>query len=317
MLDGQTRPESILDLCPKAGVEIFSDQLMEGVRAYDIRTRQEMLVPAQLVFIPFFPLPKHTAPFHSSTNGLCSGNALEEAQIHGILEVIERDVAAHLHFNDTSVVVDPDSYPLEIAGLAQKVNASGLELILRYTENEFGIPWFMCAVIDHAQEDPLFIDIGQGCHIDKKVAAIRAITEAVQSRMAVIHGGRDDLTTFYEKFEGWTFAERRHHFHQKVKGWRKSAGEIEFNQVQNTPVIFENLIQLRDQLILLLAEKGFPYVLNVSFTSSDEPLQVCKIIVPRLENFSIDCHAMGPRLAAHASKYLDQTFRRTQPDAIR
>ena len=311
ILDGATRPESILDFCPLSGKEIFADQAMACVWADDIATKERLLVPAQLVFVPFRSTPNLSAPFHSSTNGLCSGNSLVEAQIHGILEVIERDVASFLHFNDTAVFIHPNTYSPELQAIAEKVNAAGLELILRYSQNEFGTPWFMSAVIDTDREDPLFFDVGQGCHIDKNIAAIRAVTEAIQSRMVIIHGGRDDMDKFHSKYENMTYDERRNHFHQKLIGWRDDRGALGFDEIVQPPIAFENLTELRDQLIAMLAEKGFSRVLNISFTETDEPLQVCKIIIPGLENFSMDCHAMGPRLAAHASKYYDQTFRRT------
>src|SRR5258708_40039163 len=42
---------------------------------------------------------------------------------------------------------------------------------------------------------------GSGCHIDARIAAERALLEAVQSRGSVISGGRDDIPE-------WTFRQR-------------------------------------------------------------------------------------------------------------
>ena len=51
---------------------------------------EEMWVPASAVFHPYVSR-LDLALFRTSTNGLASGNNLEEAVLHGLLEVVERD----------------------------------------------------------------------------------------------------------------------------------------------------------------------------------------------------------------------------------
>ena len=48
------------------------------------------MVPANAVYHPYIP-EKTVKLFQSNTNGLASGNRLEEAVFHGIMEVVERD----------------------------------------------------------------------------------------------------------------------------------------------------------------------------------------------------------------------------------
>lgn len=86
VLDGHTRPEAILDLCPVAGSRIPLDRPMTCVAAEDVLGGPDVLVPAELVFLP---APTGTGPslFGANSNGLCSGNTALEATVHGLAEV--------------------------------------------------------------------------------------------------------------------------------------------------------------------------------------------------------------------------------------
>ena len=60
------------------------------VMAADARNDEECLIPANAVYHPYFT-ENGFSLFKSSTNGLASGNVIEEAVFHGITEVVERD----------------------------------------------------------------------------------------------------------------------------------------------------------------------------------------------------------------------------------
>ena len=83
--------ESLLD--PR---DLILPQRVDGVAisipwvaGYDIVHDEDLLVPAGAVF---HPLPRTFNPlFRTNTNGLASGNTLEEATFHALAEVIERD----------------------------------------------------------------------------------------------------------------------------------------------------------------------------------------------------------------------------------
>ena len=108
VLDGRTRPEAILDLCPKLGAKIRLDAPMDCVAAADIasRARARALVPAELVFLPFRPRPRFKGIFGTSSNGLASGNTVSEATVHALAELLERDVRSFEAVHDTSAPVD-------------------------------------------------------------------------------------------------------------------------------------------------------------------------------------------------------------------
>ena len=53
------------------------------------------MVPAEIALYRYSPKPPATSAFsYSHTNGLASGNVLEEAVCHALCEVIERDAVS-------------------------------------------------------------------------------------------------------------------------------------------------------------------------------------------------------------------------------
>ena len=73
---------------------IYNDKesIIDYVLGFDLLKNEEVLVPAQLVFSKYSAKSPSINVFpYSHTNGLASGNVLEEAICHGLCEVIERD----------------------------------------------------------------------------------------------------------------------------------------------------------------------------------------------------------------------------------
>jgi ribosomal protein S12 methylthiotransferase accessory factor YcaO len=76
---------------------IYSDNqsIMDFIPGFDLLNEEEILVPAQLGFSRYFSkLPSVNVFPYSHTNGLASGNVLEEAICHALCEVIERDAVS-------------------------------------------------------------------------------------------------------------------------------------------------------------------------------------------------------------------------------
>lgn len=143
------------------------------------------------------------ASFVTSSNGLASGNHLLEAIAHGLAEIIERDAVtlteAELRAGaparriDTRTLDDPQC----IAVLELLARADVL-VSLHDITSDTGIPTCACTIVDRAERAywrtlPAFS--GYGCHPSPAIAALRAITEAVQSRLTHISGSRDDIFT--------------------------------------------------------------------------------------------------------------------------
>src|SRR5918997_6806385 len=69
--------------------------IMDYLEGVDLFTKKAVLVPAPLVLFRYSPSGPSVNPFaFHHTNGLASGNVLEEAICHALCEVIERDAAS-------------------------------------------------------------------------------------------------------------------------------------------------------------------------------------------------------------------------------
>jgi ribosomal protein S12 methylthiotransferase accessory factor len=131
--------------------------------------------------------------FETSTNGLASGNSVDEAALHGLYELIERDCLADLAAaprNELmrlhpSAVTDADCQWL----IERLVAADNWFEIIDVT-NRFGVPCYYVSI--WSESFPLVIT-GTGCHLDPAVALNRALTEAAQSRLAIIAGTRESV----------------------------------------------------------------------------------------------------------------------------
>ena len=92
---------NIFDLCPRYGCQVRASDRIACVEGLELLSGKSVAVPAELVFVPFRENPGPHL-FGASTNGLSSGNSLLEATVHGLAEVIERDVQSFNYIADTS-----------------------------------------------------------------------------------------------------------------------------------------------------------------------------------------------------------------------
>ena len=81
-------------------IEYDEDMIMDFLPGYDLINSEQILVPTPLALFRYSAKPPAINPFaYHHTNGLASGNVLEEAICHSLCEVIERDATslAELH----------------------------------------------------------------------------------------------------------------------------------------------------------------------------------------------------------------------------
>jgi ribosomal protein S12 methylthiotransferase accessory factor len=134
-----------------------------------------------------------------TSNGLAGGNCRDEALLHGLCELVERDALART--GATGQVagglqrIDPDSVQ---DGQARRLirlldEAHVLHAVWRLPAC-VDLPVFLCHVMDAAElgDDARGWAHGSGCHPDPVVAWLRAVTEALQARLTHISGARDD-----------------------------------------------------------------------------------------------------------------------------
>lgn len=124
----------------------------------------------------------------AESNGNAAGNTLDEAILHGLLELIERDHVALWWYNRLHVPeVDLDSIDDDwVQRLRVELARQGRRVWVLDLTFDLGIP-VAAALASHA--DGRVIGMGFGGHVDAHGAATRALTELVQLGLGGTSGG--------------------------------------------------------------------------------------------------------------------------------
>jgi ribosomal protein S12 methylthiotransferase accessory factor len=244
----------------------------------NLRDGRAWLVPAERVY---FPLLRGEGGdlYGSEGNGLCSGNSLAEATLHGLCEVLERDVASMtFSMNEDTRRIDNATLPPHLRAIAERLDRLGFDLHVRWTRNVFDLPYFVAGVIDRA--DPDHAHRGDGLHPDASIAATRAVCEACQSRLSDIHGGRDDLslTRASDTSVGDRPASFRRFFVALASGV-----EMDFAGVPDASASARDIDTATRLLVERLAGQGMPDVLIAELAPPDLGVHIVRVVVPRLE----------------------------------
>ena len=253
-------------------------------------------LPADLVFLPF-EQPDGARMFGCTSTGLASGNTLEEATLHALLEVLERDAVAMNTVRDASCRIEPDELPAPFAAMARAWSELGVALAVRFIPNEFDLPCFQACLYE-AESDTVNLAGGFGLHLDRDVAVARAICEAAQSRLGHIHGGRADVPDFYARCAPENRAARRVADAEAVAAHFDASRRIAFADVSQMRCGDRGVAELLDAVLARLRERGFGTVLRHRFAADLRGLHVVKVLVPRCEDFEPHFRRMGPRLKA-------------------
>ncbi len=265
----------------RKNVDISPLEEIDLVECKDWASGQGCLLPASLVFFPYRNRPGSNI-FTTTSNGLAGGNTEAEAHLHALLELLERD----------SLTLSESVWPeraRRVEGIedrrwntiAQKLHSLGLDIQVTACLNEFYLPMFDCRIFDFSNDSPVVSARGQGLHLDRSIALFRATTEALQSRLTNIHGGRDDIVNSYMELD-------------RIGRVREvSAARAAKRAVDNLrPIQFEELPSLElgrtieDNLSLvvtILHSLGFSRIFSRTISIGMEDYVVVRVIVPGLE----------------------------------
>ncbi|HYY65711.1 MAG TPA: YcaO-like family protein [Nitrososphaeraceae archaeon] len=302
--------------------EYRNDMPMDFLSGFDLFTNEQIIVPASLALFRYSPRPPVVNPFaFHHTNGLASGNVLEEAICHSLCELIERDSvslaqlrasAIPFHFlrhisnslrqkgypiveipfdrfiDDSTIFPDVDISDVEFEPVkitAKKFARAGISLIIKDITSNIGVPTFNASSIEWISHDYGYLAEGHGTHPDARIALLRAITEVSQTRAANIQGARDDLRKI--KYSETNAEDKR--------AWQfmPSKNKIKFSEVKT----FFNEDILDDIKFILGRFKlvGLNRAIIINLTNPDIGIPVVRAIVPGLETFKITKSIVGWR----------------------
>lgn len=172
------------------------DFIGEWTPGTDMGTGGRVWVPSSAVYFNRRPIL-----FEISSNGLASGNTRAEARLHAIYELIERDAmcavseGGRLRLRERGQRIDPDSVTFPLARLIlDRWTAAGARVLLMALPAAVAVTVIWALFLgERSLSTRTLINGGFGAHVNPEVALTRALTEAAQSRLAKIHGARDDL----------------------------------------------------------------------------------------------------------------------------
>jgi ribosomal protein S12 methylthiotransferase accessory factor len=266
-------------------------QKIEWVTAWDAKTDKKQLIPANAVYHPYQPADG-VHLFKSNTNGLASGNVLEEAVFHGLMEVVERDAwsifeARKKHKKE--VICDETQNEL-INILLSKFKETGVDVKLVDLTADIKITTIAAVADDTVLKDPALLTMGVGTHLDPEIAVIRALTEVAQSRATQIHGTREDTTrAIFMRKAGY---ERMKRINNHWFGDYKE--KIDLSHMKN-----KSTTSFKDDLEISLEELrkiGIENVLYVDITRPEIGIPVVRVVIPGLEVYAVDSERIGKRI---------------------
>jgi ribosomal protein S12 methylthiotransferase accessory factor len=308
------------------GTAFDPDRPVHWVEAFTWPDREPRLVPLEtaVTTLAEFERAGGTAVpplFPPITNGQGAHTAgdLAAAVRHGLNEVLQRELNwSQFKALDTGRAVDAEAVDPD---LVARMRAAGVEPLVKWSGEAFGVHAFHAAAIDHDDDVPAIVRTatGEGADADPRVAARKALTElcSSRSRKRFFFGGDEALAVAPEPYRAAVAAKPP----PSEAGWDLIA---QFEHLLGDPEALERVVmritQVREHVALpeprgldpvqALRDAGFE-VLVVPMTAGD--VRVVKVVVPGLECEVLSHHRIGPRARAA----LDARLGTWDADALR
>lgn len=287
-MEGAINPETLI--LPQLSYQADKTRL-DWVKAVEVTDEQECLVPVNAIYHPYIP-SNGSVLFKSNTNGLASGNRIEEAVYHGITEVVERDAWSIFEAKKEprrEVVCDGTENPL-IRDMLDKFAQKEIDVKLLDLTADVDITTIAAVSDDTMLKDPALLSLGVGTHLNPEVAVIRALTEVAQSRATQIHGTREDTNrAVFMRKAGYDRMKRinKHWFNDSYK-------LIDILSIKDkSKATFKEDIET---CIKNLKKNGFKKIYYMDLTRKEIQIPVVRVIIPGMEVYSVDVERIGKRL---------------------
>jgi ribosomal protein S12 methylthiotransferase accessory factor len=241
------------------------------IEGRDMWTGEPRFVPWSLCSLDFTRTAREALYLPGSSNGLAAGNTVDEAFCHALFEAVEREAEAAFVQVSSSRRVDHRTIDSpHLLSLLDACERSKISVCTFDMTNEIGIPTYRVIIHDREEltRNPGGFS-GSGAHLSPEVALSRALTEAIQARLTLISGSRDDIPpTVY-------IHARRPSARHVVS---EETGTIPFRRrSEPLPGSFSGWI---GELLSRLKESGFSEVICVDLTREHLGIPVVKVLVP-------------------------------------
>lgn len=195
-LASKTRAPDPSDYLRRRAVHADADRPISWCEAQDVATGAPHVLPHDLVSLDF--TRGADSPFDRSSTGLAVGTCLGEALLGALYEVIERDAVGEwfrsgpLARMTTTVRRGSITAPW-FGHWRDRLAACGASLDIYLPPAVTRLPVVVCILSGPAEYGVPRMAMGSAAHADPDVALFKAFAEAVQSRLTLIAGARDDI----------------------------------------------------------------------------------------------------------------------------
>ena len=262
------------------------------IQGFDLMAEEPVWVPYDYVSLYFVTEGGlNPIPFRQSSSGVSSGNHLLEAMTHGFCEVIERDAEVYWTQTKGRIRIDLDTVDdLACRYVLDLIARAGVYAAVWDMTTDIGVPAYAAMIMDppdtgawrrHGAYG------GFGCHLSPGIALLRALTEAVQSRVTFIAGSRDDM--FRREYTSLQLDEG-----QRMR-WQELTRSAKLHSFCMRSSIASDTFEGDVSTILSrLASVDVKSAIVVDLSKPQIGIPVVKVIVPGLDEVGED-NRMGPR----------------------
>ena len=315
-------------LCLEAGSPYTPDTVLEWVETRRLATDEAVLVPAEFVACSGMdapPRPEITRLVTPITNGHGAGSTSGMAQVHGLLELLQRDGnSVQYRALAGGVAVDPRTITDPFAReLLERYDRAGIEVFVKVAATDFGMVNLYVVGYDRDEAagglPVMTAACGEAVHPVASVALRKALLEFASSRarLALFHGPVASLEKVvppgyldkYRRFLNPADEEPRglggmyRWLRLSLDGMRRTLGpvfavtqQVAFDDLPTTdnPALGTDKAALEREVVARLTAAGLD-VLVADISPPGGEVHAAKVIVPGLEVETMSYHRVGER----------------------
>jgi ribosomal protein S12 methylthiotransferase accessory factor len=313
-----------LELVLPAGSDYSPDQPLIWSTTIRLRTGEPVLVPIE--FLASSPAPLADIDQARQwlvtpiTNGLGAGSSRDQAVMHGMLELLQRDGdTVSFRALDQGVVLDTRSLrDPELDGLLDSLARVGIDAVVKVAADEF-VPVLYCVGDDrHAASSPpiALSAIGEAADPDPRAAARKAVLEfaASRARRIMAFGALDGLRPHFPDYiddviaAGIPTGNEPRALAEMIAWCRLDHAQLRevlepiFRQVRTVSaddLHTSNTNATGDERLPFLLDRlaGFDVLVMDGADPDDTAIRTAKVVVPRIEVETLSYSRIGERVS--------------------
>ncbi len=281
-----------------ADSDTIKDAVLKWMKGVDIKEGREILIPAQLVYVPsttdaFVDEPSIRYMISTGTAFGINDDS-SDAIYRGLLEIVERDGNMLTYLAQTApqrIIVDDSS----VQDIVDYFKEYRLKVDLFSTMTDVGIPSIMAVIRDETGNNP-YLSVGSSANLEPRQAAMSAIREAQQVRLLLRYDyllnenplipSPEDINTLQGRCLYWSI-------HEREKDLNFILDSNQSQRLSEMP----NLQQPDDKantkfLVSRITEMDYHvFVVDISLPEvRQQGFRVVRTIVPELHPMSLDEH---------------------------